>query len=114
MKVVTPEEAGKALIGKENIIVMTGAGISAGSGIPTYRDENGFWKSTERRIAGLSNPMEISTSKVFFSHPDEVWWWDWDFIEIRDKCKPNQGHYEITKFQEWCATNNQVDCMLIT
>jgi NAD-dependent SIR2 family protein deacetylase len=37
-------KAASYLIGKKNIMIMTGAGLSAASGIPTFRGDNGFWK----------------------------------------------------------------------
>ena len=40
----TPEEAAKFMVGKKRIMVLTGAGISAASGIPTFRGQDGFWK----------------------------------------------------------------------
>ena len=40
----TPEEAAQHMIGKKNIVILTGAGLSAASGIPTFRGDNGFWK----------------------------------------------------------------------
>jgi len=43
-KFVTPEEAGKVLLDKKKILILTGAGISAASGIPTFRGQDGFWK----------------------------------------------------------------------
>jgi NAD-dependent SIR2 family protein deacetylase len=41
-----PKEAAKYLAGKKNILILTGAGISAASGIPTFRGDNGFWKKS--------------------------------------------------------------------
>ena len=39
------EDIAKLLFNKKNITCLTGAGISAASGIPTFRGDNGFWKS---------------------------------------------------------------------
>jgi len=39
-----PQEAAKYMVGKKNIVIITGAGLSAASGIPTFRGDNGFWK----------------------------------------------------------------------
>jgi hypothetical protein len=43
-KLCNPQEAAKYMVGKKNIVVVTGAGLSAASGIPTFRGDNGFWK----------------------------------------------------------------------
>jgi NAD-dependent SIR2 family protein deacetylase len=32
------------MVGKKNVVILTGAGLSAASGIPTFRGDNGFWK----------------------------------------------------------------------
>jgi NAD-dependent SIR2 family protein deacetylase len=52
---VSPQEAAKHLIGKKNIMILTGAGLSAASGIPTFRGAKGFWTS-KGSYAGYSEP----------------------------------------------------------
>ena len=96
-KVVSPEEAGKVLIGKTKILVLTGAGISAASGIPTFRGQDGFWKKTTT-YGGVEDPEEILTNKFFKLHPEAVWTWHYDFFELQSKCEPNAGHYAVVKF----------------
>ena len=49
---MTGSQAADLLIGKKKIMILTGAGLSAASGIPTFRGENGFWK---REYAGVGN-----------------------------------------------------------
>lgn len=92
---VTPKEAAKFLVGKKKIMIVTGAGLSAASGIPTFRGDNGFWS---RSYGGVTDPTEILTSKFFYHNPQLVWQWHYDFIELADKCKPNKGHYALLKF----------------
>ena len=44
----TPKKAGQVLKGKKKICILTGAGISAASGIPTFRGQDGFWKKRKQ------------------------------------------------------------------
>ena len=44
VQVATAEQCGQLLKGKKKICILTGAGISAASGIPTFRGQDGFWK----------------------------------------------------------------------
>ncbi|MDF1663472.1 MAG: NAD-dependent deacylase [Planctomycetota bacterium] len=66
------------------ITVFTGAGLSALSGIPTYRDPGGLWKHVD--------PKEMATKQGFRKNPAQVW----EFAQWRRKvikeCQPNQSH----------------------
>ena len=59
---VSAEEAAKYLVGKKNIMIITGAGLSAASGIPTFRGDNGFWS---RSYGGVTDPTQVLTYKFF-------------------------------------------------
>ena len=61
-----PKEAAKHLVGKKNIMIITGAGLSAASGIPTFRGDNGFWS---RSYGGITDPTEILTYRFFHERP---------------------------------------------
>ena len=63
-KKLSPEEAAKLLVGKKRIAIITGAGISAASGIPTFRGQDGFWKS-DKRYADENDPSTICTRAFF-------------------------------------------------
>jgi NAD-dependent SIR2 family protein deacetylase len=54
------------LVGKKNIMIITGAGLSAASGIPTFRGDNGFWS---RSYGGITDPTEILTKEFFRKNP---------------------------------------------
>jgi Sir2 family len=60
----TSEEAGQALVGKKRIMILTGAGISAASGIPTFRGQDGFWKQ-RKEYGGCADPETILTYNFF-------------------------------------------------
>jgi len=83
---VSAKDAAKYLVGKKNIMIVTGAGLSAASGIPTFRGDNGFWS---RSYGGVTDPTEILTGRFFMRNPELVWQWHFDFIELTEKCKPN-------------------------
>jgi NAD-dependent deacetylase len=66
------------------ITVLTGAGISAASGVPTFRGREGLWKSHA--------PEELATPEAFERDPKLVWeWYDWRRGLI-SKCRPNPAH----------------------
>jgi Sir2 family len=67
---MTGKEAAKLLVGKKCFAIVTGAGISAASGIPTFRGDNGFWT---RSYGGITDPMKVLTEKFFYANPSLVW-----------------------------------------
>jgi len=69
------------------ITVLTGAGISAASGVPTFRGEEGLWKSY--------SPQELATPEAFQRDPKLVWeWYNWR-RELISKCEPNPAHHVL-------------------
>jgi NAD-dependent protein deacetylase/lipoamidase len=68
----------------ERILVLTGAGISAESGVPTFRGAEGLWKEFR--------PEELATPSAFARDPRLVWeWYDWRRRRIQE-CRPNAAH----------------------
>ena len=57
--------------GDGRITVLTGAGISAESGIPTFRGPEGYWTVGSQ----VYQPQEMATIRMFNHQPDEVWKW---------------------------------------
>lgn len=76
--------------GKKTIVVLTGAGISAESGLNTFRDSNGLWEN--HRIE------EVATPEAFQKDPQLVW----RFYSMRRiqaaAAKPNLAHLALAKF----------------
>ena len=73
------------------ITVLTGAGISAESGIPTFRDNDGMWNNIR--------PQDIASPHAFKKDPELVWeWYDWR-RRIINKANPNQGHYALAEIE---------------
>ena len=76
----------------ERISVLTGAGISAASGVPTFRGDEGLWKSY--------SPQQLATPEAFQRDPKLVWeWYDWRRSLI-SKCSPNAAHYVLAAWSK--------------
>ena len=73
------------------IVAFTGAGISAESGIPTFRGPNGLWRNF--------SPEMLATPEAFARDPRLVWeWYDWRRQIIR-KAQPNPGHLALAEIE---------------
>jgi NAD-dependent deacetylase len=73
------------------IAVLTGAGISAESGIPTFRGDGGLWKDHK--------PEELATPEAFLRDPRLVWeWYDWRRQAIAT-AKPNPAHFALVELE---------------
>ena len=77
----------------EKIVVLTGAGMSAESGIRTFRDMGGLWKEYDI--------MEVASPSGWQKHPDVVL----DFYNQRRKqllaCQPNEGHFILAELEKY-------------
>ena len=70
-----------------NVMVITGAGISAESGVPTFRDDKGLWKEF--------NPLDYATREAFKRDPEKVWkWYDARRINMA-QAEPNPAHQAL-------------------
>lgn len=70
------------------VVALTGAGVSAESGIPTFRSGEGYWVVGSRHHV----PQEMATAEMFARAPEEVWrWFLARFGACRD-ARPNAGH----------------------
>jgi NAD-dependent deacetylase len=70
------------------VIALTGAGVSAESGIPTFRGKEGYWTVGAREY----HPQELATREAFDAMPWQVWAW---YLYRRGVCRaaePNAGH----------------------
>lgn len=85
-----------SLISKINeakeIVFFTGAGISAESGIPTFRGKDGIWNKLK--------PEELANFNAFLKNPDLVWQWYQHRRQIIEEKQPNAGHYAIVNFEQ--------------
>jgi NAD-dependent deacetylase len=74
------------------VSALTGAGVSAESGVPTFRDPGGIWEKFR--------PEQLANFEAFMSDPDFVWRWYQHRREIMREVKPNPGHYALAKLEE--------------
>lgn len=84
---------------KKIITVMTGAGISAESGIPTFRGKEGFWSVGAKEY----QPEEMATYAMFSREPNEVWKWYLYRLALCTKAEPNPAHYALVTLEQALA-----------
>ena len=97
--------AAEALAGARAVSVLTGAGISAESGVPTFRAEDGLWE--QYRIEDVATPEAVERN------PAGVW----EFYERRRatmaRVEPNAGHHALarmeSRFGEWTLVTQNID-----
>jgi NAD-dependent deacetylase len=95
-----PEELRKIFSKNSKVAVLTGAGVSAESGMPTFRGEDGWWRN--HRAEDLATPI------AFARNPKLVWeWYDMRRKIIHD-CSPNPGHETIAKMEEYFKDFNLI------
>jgi len=82
--------------GTGRITVLTGAGISAESGIPTFRGPEGYWTVGST----VYQPQEMATFHMFSRMPDEVWKWYLYRMSVCGAAKPNPGHLALVAMEE--------------
>ena len=98
------EQARRLVADAQHVVALTGAGISAESGVPTFRSGAGaLWKS--------HRPEELATPQAFARDPLLVWeWYAWRRGLIAE-CEPNAGHHALAAFalrrgQQMLVTQN--------
>lgn len=73
------------------VSVLTGAGVSAESGVPTFRDPGGIWEKFR--------PEQLANFEAFMNDPDFVWSWYQHRREIMRDVKPNPGHFALAEME---------------
>lgn len=75
-----------------HIAVLTGAGVSAESGVPTFRDaQTGYWAQFRAE--------DMATEEGFRAHPERVWNWYQHRRQLMEGVQPNAGHLALAAFQ---------------
>ena len=84
-----PEITARRIAASEKIVVVTGAGISQESGIPTFRGDGGLWRTYD--------PMKLATISAFRKDPALVWEWYDERRANMLKAEPNAGHNAVAQ-----------------
>jgi len=108
MSILIPQELIERLAAARRVAVLTGAGISAESGIPTFRDAlTGLWANYD--------PQELATPEGFARNPKLVWEW---YAERRQRIagvQPNPGHLALAalerRFAQFTLVTQNIDSL---
>jgi NAD-dependent deacetylase len=73
------------------VVVLTGAGVSAESGVPTYRGAGGLWQGSDFR--------ELASLEGFQRDPKKVWAWYNERRRQLKQVRPNPGHYALAELE---------------
>jgi NAD-dependent deacetylase len=76
-------------------VVVTGAGVSAESGIPTFRGEEGYWTVGSR----VYHPQELATQAAFRRMPEEIWRWYLYRLGVCRAAAPNPAHVALVELE---------------
>jgi NAD-dependent deacetylase len=82
-------------LGGGSLVFLTGAGISAESGIPTFRGPDGFWTVGSERYA----PQDLATRAMFEREPETVWCWYLARFAAASGAQPNAAHRAVAELQ---------------
>lgn len=85
-------EVAELILNLKESVALTGAGISAESGIPTFRSKGGMWEKYD--------PAVYASIDVFRKDPSKYWSIRGDFIRNYNKYHPNEGHYALVDLEE--------------
>lgn len=84
-----------ALPPEPRVVVLTGAGISAESGIRTFRGEEGYWTVGSR----VYRPMELATWSAFQAEPTAAWGWYLYRHRVCSAAQPNAAHRALVEWE---------------
>jgi NAD-dependent deacetylase len=90
---VIPVELIRQLTAAKRVTVLTGAGVSAESGVPTFRDaQTGLWANFK--------PEELATPRAFRRNPRRVWeWYEWRRQRVAG-VQPNPAHHALAEMNQ--------------
>ncbi|HEY8339957.1 MAG TPA: Sir2 family NAD-dependent protein deacetylase [Egibacteraceae bacterium] len=85
-----------AVAGPGRVVVLTGAGVSTASGIPTFRGPGGYWTVGSE----VYTPEEIATRATFERAPEAVWDWYLQRLAACRAAEPNAAHRALVRLEE--------------
>lgn len=92
--VVLGEELRRRVESAERVVMLTGAGVSAESGLATFRG------SGRDALWGRFRPEEVATPEAFRRHPERVWSWYAERVRKARAVEPNAGHRALVRLAE--------------
>jgi NAD-dependent deacetylase len=101
--VVSVQQAREWIRAAQRVAALTGAGISAESGVPTFRGAGGLWRNWR--------PEDLATPQAFARDPKTVWeWYQWR-RRLLAKVEPNPAHFALAQLERntpgfWLITQN--------
>lgn len=87
------KQAAELIQQADTVTILTGAGVSKESGVPTFRDAlEGLWEQYD--------PQDLATPQAFIANPKLVWdWYEWR-RKLASEVAPNDGHIALAKLQD--------------
>jgi len=101
--VSTIEEAAAAIraLRPQRVVAFTGAGVSAESGIPTFRGAGGLWRNFRAE--------DLATPEAFARDPELVWeWYEWRRGLVRN-AEPNAAHRALARLDDAVVVTQNID-----
>ncbi|NJN66088.1 MAG: NAD-dependent deacylase [Chloroflexaceae bacterium] len=93
MDIEIPSELIRRLQKAEHVVVLTGAGVSAESGIPTFQEaRTGVWAAYD--------PAELATPQAFLRNPRLVWDWYAERRQEMEAAQPGPSHYALVDLEQ--------------
>lgn len=85
--------AGQILYQAQRVVCLTGAGVSAESGVATFRDsQTGLWSRFD--------PAQLASQAGFVADPGLVWRWYMERLATVEQVAPNPGHYALAQLEQ--------------
>lgn len=91
------ESAAEIIAAAQRIAVLTGAGVSAESGVGTFRDaQTGLWSRFD--------PQQLASQEGFAADPGRVWRWYMHRLQMVERARPNPGHIALAALEAMTPT----------
>ncbi|HHT9107607.1 MAG TPA: SIR2 family NAD-dependent protein deacylase [Candidatus Wunengus sp. YC63] len=99
------KEVATLMVEQRQCVALTGAGVSAESGIPTFRSKGGLWEKYD--------PIEFASIEAFRKDPSKYWSLRGEFIKDYDRYQPNKAHLALAELEQMgivrCVITQNID-----